>query len=67
MNKLIRNAIKCKHCGNIIESKYRHDFVTCSCGKVSIDGGLDYCRVTFTSKNPEDDFIDLCEYEEDNS
>lgn len=41
---LIVNAIKCKCCGDIIESKYRHDFVTCSCGSCSVDGGLDYAR-----------------------
>lgn len=26
-----RNRAKCKNCGDIIESKYGHDFVTCSC------------------------------------
>ena len=40
-----KNAIRCTHCGDIIESKYRHDFVTCSCGRVSVDGGHDYIRV----------------------
>lgn len=39
-----RNIIKCLNCGDIIESKSTHDFVTCKCGKCSIDGGLDYLR-----------------------
>ena len=44
MNKIIKNSVKCLKCGDIIESVHRHDFVTCSCGNVSVDGGLDYCR-----------------------
>lgn len=39
-----RNRAKCKKCGDIIESKYRHDFVTCKCGAISVDGGEDYIR-----------------------
>jgi hypothetical protein len=41
MEKIIKNAIKCVHCGDIIESRHRHDFVTCSCGCCSVDGGTD--------------------------
>jgi hypothetical protein len=44
MSKLIRNRIKCLRCGDIIESKHRHDFVWCKCGSVAVDGGLDYWR-----------------------
>ena len=36
------NAIRCKHCGDVIESLYRHDYKFCKCGKVSVDGGKDY-------------------------
>ena len=60
--KLIKNAIKCNHCGDVIESKYTHDFVTCSCETVSVDGGLSYCKRSF--KNGLDDFEDLSEWEE---
>ena len=41
---IIKNAIQCKLCEDIIESKYRHDYVICSCGACSVDGGLDYLR-----------------------
>ena len=41
---IIKNQVKCNHCGDIIESKNRHDFRTCSCGRVSVDGGHDYLR-----------------------
>ena len=50
--KIIRNAARCNHCGDVIESKYRHDFKTCSCGRVSVDGGHDYLRRCYAS--PED-------------
>ena len=58
--KLIKNAIRCKLCGDIIESKYRHNFVTCSCGACSVDGGLDYLR---RCGNPND-YEDVSEYQE---
>lgn len=47
----MRNRVKCKLCGDIIESKRRHDYVTCSCGEISIDGGNDYMHARFN--NPE--------------
>lgn len=34
-----RARAKCRKCNEIIESKHRHDYVTCSCGEISIDGG----------------------------
>lgn len=37
--------IKCKHCNDIIESKYSGQFVQCSCGKIYIDETKYYCRV----------------------
>lgn len=39
-----KNSIRCKHCGFVCVSRHRHDFVTCSCGKVSADGGSDYLK-----------------------
>ena len=42
--KIVRNAIKCLKCGDIIESKFRHDFVRCKCGSCFVDGGHDYFR-----------------------
>ena len=40
----MRNQAKCKKCKQIIESKTRHDFVSCKCGAISVDGGHDYIR-----------------------
>lgn len=58
--KIIRNTIKCKHCGDIIESTSCHNFVTCSCGCCSVDGGHDYLRRCFMHSKDED-YIDLSE------
>ena len=44
MARIIRNAIRCKKCGDIIESKTVHDFKFCSCGACAVDGGHDYLR-----------------------
>lgn len=54
IGKIIRNAAKCKKCGDEIESTHTHNFVTCSCGAIAIDGGKDYFK---RSGNPQD-FID---------
>lgn len=44
MNTILTNKAQCRKCGDIIESVHRHDFVTCECGSISIDGGKDYLR-----------------------
>lgn len=54
---IIKNQIKCNHCGDIIESTSRHDFKECSCGAVSIDGGHDYLRRSFV--NSSNDYTDM--------
>ncbi|MDP9011137.1 MAG: hypothetical protein M3O41_00510 [Pseudomonadota bacterium] len=43
--RLTRNAVKCLACGKVIESKHRHDYVTCGCpNSAMVDGGLAYER-----------------------
>ena len=59
--KIYSNKIKCNFCGDVIESKHRHDFETCKCGRVSVDGGHDYLRRCFKE---EGDYEELSEYEE---
>lgn len=41
---IVRNAARCDMCGDEIESTHRHDFKSCSCGNISVDGGKDYFR-----------------------
>jgi hypothetical protein len=31
-------------CKDVIESVHRHDFLSCSCGSISVDGGKEYLR-----------------------
>lgn len=44
MKELICNKAKCKKCGDVIISHSHHDYVTCSCGSISTDGGNSYLR-----------------------
>ena len=64
MKRIIENSAKCLKCGDKIISKHRHDYITCSCGNVSVDGGLDYCRRSFKEM---DTWIDTSIWEEDTS
>lgn len=41
---IIQNAVICNKCDDFIFSKHRHDFVTCKCGNISVDGGQEYLR-----------------------
>lgn len=47
MKKILRrNRVKCLNCGEILESKFRHDFQQCSCDNETFcDGGLVYQRI----------------------
>lgn len=59
---LVQNQVKCLACEDVIWSAHRHDYKTCKCGKVSVDGGTDYLRRTFaTDAKYEDQSIDLPE------
>ena len=61
MQKIIRNRIKCLKCGDIIESKHRHDFVWCSCGSCAVDGGTLYLKRAWQpdADRPEDMFKEM--------
>ena len=61
MRKIIKNAIQCKLCGEVIESTYTHDYVECKCGACALDGGHGYLRRCFKEK---DCYIDLSITEE---
>jgi hypothetical protein len=42
--RIIRSRARCLECGDVVESKHRHDFVACTCGAMFLDGGTDYVR-----------------------
>lgn len=56
MDRIIINKIKCKICGDVIESKSVHDYKKCSCGRVSVDGGQEYLKRSYKKKS---DYIEL--------
>ena len=44
MKKILVNKIRCRKCGDILESLHLHDAKSCSCGECFVDGGTDYLR-----------------------
>ena len=59
MRKILVNKIRCKKCGDIIESKSVHDFKFCKCESVAVDGGHDYLRLLGELEDWED--MSVCE------
>ena len=51
------NRAKCKLCNDVVQSNNRHDFVTCKCGKVSVDGGSWYAKRCCNSPEDFEDMI----------
>lgn len=45
----LRNRAQCLECNEVIESTYRHDYRSCKCGNLSVDGGNDYHKRSFRS------------------
>jgi hypothetical protein len=62
-SKIVKNAAQCLKCKTVIESKHRHDFVSCECGAIFIDGGHAYIRcgadswTNFKSLSKSEEFI----------
>lgn len=61
MRKIKSNKIRCRKCGEIIESVSVHDFKFCKCGAVAVDGGHEYLRRCGSLEN----FEELSELEPD--
>lgn len=58
---LTKNAVKCLVCNTVLESKYRHNFVTCGCSNETFtDGGLVYQRL---GSKDLDKVLNLATYE----
>jgi hypothetical protein len=54
---LFENAAVCHSCEEYIRSHNKHDFATCSCGSLSVDGGSFYAKRAFTADTGYTDFI----------
>ena len=55
-----RNRIQCLKCDDVIEATHQHDFKSCKCGFVSIDGGaLGHWRRLWKEGDPKDAWKEL--------
>lgn len=59
--KIVQNSVVCDSCGEEVWSSSVHDFRYCSCGKIAVDGGMDYLRRVGDGK-----YNDTSYYMEDN-
>lgn len=50
-SEIVLNMAQCLKCKDVIASKHRHDFQTCSCGELSVDGGHDYLGRAYNNKH----------------
>lgn len=41
---ILRNQGKCHNCDDLIASINQHDYRTCKCGAIAVDGGTSYLR-----------------------
>jgi hypothetical protein len=61
---VVTNEARCLKCMDVIQSVHRHDFVTCSCGNLSVDGGDSYLKRSV--RDGVDSWVDLSEtYDEE--
>jgi hypothetical protein len=45
---IFRNEARCLTCQEVIRSHHRHDFRSCSCGNLAVDGGSEYLKRCYT-------------------
>lgn len=57
--KILVNKAKCLLCNDVITSNNLHNYVTCQCGNLSIDGGNEYARRLYGKPNS---YQELSEY-----
>lgn len=60
--KIIKNRARCKKCGDIIESRYTHEMVWCSCRTIAVDGGHSYLHQTAVDFKYFED-LSICLYD----
>ena len=58
---ILVNKAQCLLCKQILISASRHDFNTCKCGNLSVDGGQDYLK---RSAGDFTTIVELSEYEQ---
>jgi len=55
MNVIIQNEAKCLNCGDQIYSAFRHDYKSCTCGNITVDGGQSYVLHGWIKKELRED------------
>jgi hypothetical protein len=61
---VVTNEARCLLCKDVIQSFHGHDFVTCSCGNLSVDGGNSYLKRSY--RDGRESWEELSEtYDED--
>lgn len=61
MYRILKNAIRCNYCGEIIVSTRRHEFVRCKCGCCHVGGGSECLRRGY--RYSPYDYMELSEFE----
>lgn len=56
------NSARCKKCLDLIRSKNRHNYVTCKCGAISVDGGSWYAKRVAMDLDDVEDVIIMYNY-----
>jgi hypothetical protein len=61
---VVTNEARCLSCKDVIQSLHRHDYNSCSCGNLTVDGGHDYLKRSF--RDGRDSWEELSEtYDEE--
>ena len=58
---IMQNEAQCAKCKAIVFSRYRHDYVSCDCGAISVDGGQDYLKRVGNRENIIERSLDVDE------
>lgn len=53
--RILINAAECGSCGEQVWSVHVHDFNSCECGNIKVDGGLTYIKRTVKDSSMYDD------------
>lgn len=61
---ILKNSAKCLKCNVEIESVFQHDFVSCPCNDVFVDGGFTYIRHGWKNKENYENTSVTCHKEE---
>jgi hypothetical protein len=59
-----RNSARCLECDTEIKSTHRHDYVSCPCGNLSVDGGHAYLKRAWAAGPPEASWVDTSDCDE---